>query len=86
MEVTGDHSSIKFCKVEKFCSSIFVETRQVNISEFQTVQKCARWPLPDININTKLHDKNYRCSIFNRNFPSWVSNINRNPLDAVYRK
>jgi len=86
MEVTDDHSSNKPCEVEKFCSLVFVETRQVGISGFQMFQKCARWTIPDININTKPHDKNYRCSIFNRNFLSGIGNINRNPLDTVCRK
>jgi len=70
MEVTDDHSSIKSCKVEKFCSLVFVETRQVGISGFQMFQKCARWTLPDINFNTKQHNKIYRCSIFKRNIPN----------------
>ena len=86
MEVTDYHSFIKSCKVEKFCSSLFEKTRQVDISGFQMFQKCARWTLPDVNINTKPHDKNYQCSIFNRNLRSWIDNIKRNPLDAVYRK
>lgn len=42
MDVTEDHSSIKPCKVEKFCSLIFVETRQVGINGFQMFHKCAR--------------------------------------------